>query len=146
MAATNFDTTRVRLGDLVAAASGLVLFLSLFLNWYKVSVKAVLGSASAAVSGWEALSFIDILLFIIALIAIGVAVARMANAFPRMAISPGLLVLVAGAIATLLVLFRLLVLPGDLGDLNDLPGVDVGRSFGIFIALLAALGVTAGGW
>jgi hypothetical protein len=145
MAATNFDTTRVRLGDLVAAVSGLVLFLSLFLNWYKVSVKAALGSASASVSGWEALSFIDILLFIIAIIAIGVAVARMANAFPRMAVSPGLLVLAVGVLAILLVLFRIIDIPGS-GDVADVPGVDLGRSFGIFIALLAAIGVAAGGW
>jgi hypothetical protein len=146
MAATNFDTTRVRFGDLVAAASGLVLFLSLFLNWYKVSVKAVLGSASAAVSGWEALSFIDILLFIVAIIAIAVAVARMANAFPRaLPVSPGLLVLAAGILATLLVLFRIIDIPGS-GDVANVPGVDLGRSIGIFIALIAALGVTAGGW
>jgi hypothetical protein len=147
MAATNFDTTRVRLGDLVAAASGLVLFIALFLNWYSASVNGPLGgSVSGGVSGWEVLSFIDILLFIIAIIAVGLAVARMANAFPRMAVSPGLLVLGVGVLATLLVLFRLLVLPGDLGDVNDLPGVDVGRSIGIFIALIAALGITAGGW
>jgi hypothetical protein len=145
MAATNFDTTRVRFGDMVAAVSGLVLFLSLFLNWYNVSVKAALGSASASVSGWEALSFIDILLFIIAVIAIAVAVARMANAFPRMAISPGLLVLAVGVLAVLLVLFRIIDIPGS-GDVADVPGVDLGRSFGIFIALLAAIGVAAGGW
>src|SRR4051812_24383999 len=143
MAATNFDTTRVRFGDMVAAVSGLVLFLSLFLNWYNVSVKAALGSASASVSGWEALSFIDILLFIIAVIAIAVAVARMANAFPRMAISPGLLVLAVGVLAVLLVLFRIIDIPGS-GDVADVPGVDLGRSFGIFIALLAAIGVAAG--
>src|SRR4051812_40574778 len=116
MAATNFDTTRVRFGDLVAAVSGLVLFISLFLHWYSASADGPFGgSVSGGISGWEILSFIDILLFIIALIAIAVAVARMANVFPRMPLSPGLLVLAAGALAVLLVLFRLLVLPGDLG-------------------------------
>jgi hypothetical protein len=146
MAGTNFDTTRVRLGDLVAGGAGVVLFLSLFLNWYNVSVKAVLGSASASVSGWQALSFIDILLFIVAIIAVGVAVARMANAFPRgLPVSPGLLVLGAGILATLLVLFRIIDIPGA-GDVPNVPGVDLGRSIGIFIALLASLGVAAGGW
>lgn len=148
MAASNFDTTRVRLGDLVAGISGLVLFISLFLDWYSASVKGPLGgSVSGGVSGWEVLSFIDILLFIVAIIAIGIAVARMANAFPRnVPATPGLVVLAAGALAVLLVLFRLLVLPGDVGDINDIPGVDVSRSFGIFLALLAAIGVAAGGW
>ena len=148
MAASNFDTTRVRLGDLVAAAAGLILFISLFLNWYSASVSGPLGgSVSGGVSGWEALSFIDILLFIVAIVAVGVALAQMANAFPRnMAASPGLILLIAGVIAVVLVLFRLLVLPGDLGDVNDIPGVDVGRSFGIFLALIAAIGVAVGGW
>jgi hypothetical protein len=148
VAASNFDTTRVRLGDLVAAISGAVLFLSLFLNWYSASVKGPLGgSVSGGVSGWEVLSFIDILLFIVAIIAVGVAVARMAGALPRgLPASPGLIVLAAGVIAVLLVLFRILSLPGDLGDVNDVPGLDVSRSFGIFLALVAALGVAVGGW
>jgi hypothetical protein len=148
VAASNFDTTRVRLGDLVAAVSGVILFLSLFLHWYSVSATGAFGgSTSGAVSGWKILSFIDILLFIVAIIAVGVAVVRMANAFPRgLRASPGLIVLAAGALAVLLVLFRLLVLPGDLGDINDIPGVSVGRSVGIFLALLASLGIAAGGW
>jgi hypothetical protein len=145
VAASNFDTTRLRLGDLVAAASGVVLFLSLFLHWYSVSGQGVFSGISGGVSGVKILSFIDLLLFIVAFIAIGVAVARIANAMPRLAVSPGLIVLVAGALATLLVLYRLLVTPGDL-DTGNTPGIDVGRSIGIFIAFLAALGVTAGGW
>jgi Protein of unknown function (DUF2510) len=147
VAASNFDTTRLRLGDLVAGISGLVLLISLWLHWYSASAKGLLGqSVSGGISGWQILSFIDILLFLIALLAIAVAVIRMANAALRLPASPGLIVLAAGALATLLVLFRLLVLPGDLGDVNDIPGVDVGRSFGIFLALLASLGVAAGGW
>jgi hypothetical protein len=145
MAATNFDTSRVRLGDLVAAISGLVLFLSLFFNWYSVSVSVAGFSQSEGFSGWTVLSFIDILLFIIALVAVGVAVARMAGAMPRAAVSPGLLVLALGVLAVLLVLFRIIDIPGG-GDVADVPGVDLGRSFGIFLSLLASLGVAAGGW
>lgn len=145
MAASNFDTTRVRFGDLVAGISGVILFLSLFLHWYSVSVHIAGFSQSKGFSGWTVLSVIDIILFIVAIIAVGVAVARAAGSIPRMAISPGLLVLGAGVLATLLVLFRIIDTPGDTSQFES-AAVDIGRSFGIFISLLASLGVAAGGW
>jgi hypothetical protein len=146
VAGTSFDTTRARLGDLVAAGSAVLLFISLFFNWYSVSVHIAGFSQSEGFSGWTVLSIIDILLFIIALVAVGLAVARMADAIPRTAaVSPGLVVLILGAIATILVLFRIIDIPGG-GDVADIPGVDLGRSFGIFVALIASLGITAGGW
>jgi hypothetical protein len=145
VAASNFDTTRVRLGDLVAAVSGAILFLSLFLHWYSVSVHFAGISQSKGFSGWTVLSFIDILLFLIAAAAIAVAVLRMANAIPRLAVSPGLVLLALGALATLLVLYRIIDIPGGTSGFES-AAVDVGRSFGIFVALIAALGVAAGGW
>jgi hypothetical protein len=143
LAGTQFDTTRIRFGDMIAAGAGLLLLISLFLKWYKVSAEGLV-DVSASVSGWEALGFIDILLFLIAIIAIAVAVARAANVMPSLPVSTGLLILGLGVIALLLVLFRLLSIPDE--GAGDLPGVDVGRSFGIFVALIAAIGVTVGGW
>jgi hypothetical protein len=142
---TNFDTTRIRFGDLVAAISGLVLILSLFLEWYNVSAKSAFGSIGGGVSGWEALSFIDILLFVIGAVAIAIAVLRAMNTMPRsLPASPGLIVLAVGGLGVLLVLFRLVSIPDH--GVGSLPGVDVGRSFGVFLAFLAAAGVTVGGW
>jgi hypothetical protein len=79
-----------------------------------------------------------------------VAVLRALNVMPRsMPISPGLIVLVLGVLALALVIFRLLSLPSA-GDVNEFNGpgfsLDYGRSFGIFIGLLAAAGVAVGGW
>ena len=153
MAATNFDTTRLRLGDIVAAVSGVVLFFSLFFHWYSVSVKASFGGFSsgtqnvAAGSAWEVFSFFDILLAAIAIAAVAVAVARMANAFPKgIPATPGLVLLGIGGLAVLVVIFRLLVVPD--GDVPDINGVDVSfnRSFGIFLGLLASAGVAVGGF
>jgi hypothetical protein len=144
VAASNFDTTKVRLGELVAAVSGAVLFISLFLDWYSVSAKGPLGGFSVGGSAWDALSFIPILLLICSIIAIGAAVMRMASVNPKLPVSPGLLLLGAGGLATLLVLYRIIDIPIDSGVPSSL--VDVGRSFGIFIALIAALGIAAGGW
>lgn len=144
-AATNFDTTRVRFGQMVSAVSGLVLIISLFLEWYNVSAKNAFIDVSKGASGWEALGFIDILLFLIGLIAIAVAAARAMNmSLPKLPASLGLIVLAAGILATLLVLLRILSIPDE--GASSIPGIDVGRSFGVFIALLAAIGVAVGGW
>ena len=135
------DTSRVTTGDMIAGVGGVVLLISLFLPWYSVSVDVAGFSASESANGWEALGFIDILLFLVAVVAIGVPVAKAAGSLPDDVPGP-LLVLAAGGLAVLLVLFRLVDLPTpDLGG-----GVDFSRKFGIFLGLIAAVGVAYGGW
>ena len=131
------DTSKLTIGDQIAGASGIVLLIALFLPWYGVDVAGVSADANA----WEALSFIDILLFLISLVAIGVPVAKAAGSLPDDVPGP-LLVLAAGGLGVLLVLFRLIDLPTpDLGD-----QVDFGRKFGAFLGLIATVGISYGGW
>ena len=149
---TNFDTTRIRFGDMVAGISGAVLFISLFLEWYSFSAKGGVSAfntdRSVGYNGWQSLGFIDLLLFLVAIVAIAVAVLRALNRMPaQLPASPGLIVLGVGGLAVLLVLFRLLSpagVPGLPGAADDF--VDSSRSFGVFIAFLAAIGVAVGGW
>jgi hypothetical protein len=102
-------------------------------------------SASESASAWEALSFIDILLFLVGLVAVGVPAARMAGVLP--AGGPGaLLVLAAGALGLLLVIYRLIDIPApDVPEVAE-DAVDFGRRVGVFLALLAAAGIAYGGW
>ena len=143
-APTNFDTTRIRFGELIAAGAGLLLIISLFFEWYTVDIKGF-GGDIPTITGWKALGFIDILLFLIGAIAIAVAVLRAMNVMPRnLPAAPSFIVLVLGALAVLLVLFRILSIPDE--GVGALPGIDTGRGFGVFVALIAAAGVTLGGW
>lgn len=137
------DTSRVSFGEMIAGASGVALFIFLFLPWY--GAKASVGgfSASTSASAWEAFSFIDILLFLVAVVAVGLVVARAAGSVPSLPQPPGLIIAVAGAIAVLLILFRLISVPGP--DVN-IDGIDVTRKIGIFLGLIAAAGITFGGW
>jgi hypothetical protein len=132
---------------MVAGIAGAVLILSLFLDWYSLKGKGLAaGAGSEGLSGWEALGFFDILLFLIGAIAIAVAALRAANSMPRqLPASPGLIVLALGGLAVLLVLIRI-ISSGDFGHPEVKGLIDSSPSFGIFIALLAAIGVAVGGW
>ena len=129
-------------GDISAGVGGVVLLVSLWLNWYGVSVNVSGFSASESASGWEVLSTIDIILFLIALVAILLVAVKAAGQLPPDLAIPVVL-MALGGLAVLLVLFRIIDSPAP----NDLPDqVDVSRKFGIFIALIGAAGIAYGGW
>lgn len=143
------DTSKISFGEMVAAASGAALILFMFLPWYGVGGGSVdvPGSDSISTPGvnanaWEVLSYIDILLFLVAALAIALAVARAADSMPGgLPAPPGTIVLAAGALAVLLVLFRIVSVPGP-----DVEGFEIGRKIGIFLSLIAAGGIAFGGY
>jgi hypothetical protein len=120
------DLRRLRAGEWITAASGLALLVSLFLPWY--------GAAEAAASGWESLAVLDIVLALIAALAVGLLAITATQAQPAVPIAFTVLVTFAGALAVLLVLIRVLDLPDGLA----------GREWGLWLGLAAALGITAG--
>ena len=139
------DTSKLSVGDQVAAVSGIVLLVVMFLPWYGVDVNVAGFSASTSVTAWESMSFIDILLFLAALVAIGVPVARATGSLPDD--MPGsLLILAAGGIALLLALFRLIDIPAPDVPAAAESSVDFGRKIGLFLGVLATAGITYGGW
>jgi hypothetical protein len=136
------ETSRLTSGDISAGVGGIVLLVSLWLNWYGVSVNVAGFSASSSGSGWEVLSQIDIILFLISIVAIGLVAAKAAGAVPADVPVPVVLIALGG-LAVLLVLFRIIDTPAP----SDLPDeVDVSRKIGIFIALIGAAGIAYGGW
>jgi len=126
---------------MVAGVSAVVLFIVMFFPWYQVEVDRF---ASDSVSAWQVFDFIDILLLLVVLVAVGVAVARAAGALPaQLPAPPGMIVAGAGALAVVLILVRIISIPGP--DV-DAAGIDVDRQVGIFLGLLAAAGITFGGY
>jgi hypothetical protein len=140
------DTSKLSTGDMIAGAGGILLIISLFLPWYGIDINVTgIGSASGHASGWETLSFIDILLFLIAVLAILYAVGAAAGALPPDA-PAATVVMGAGAFAVLLILLRIIDLPTpDVPDIVD-DSVDFSRQLGIFVGLISAAGITYGGW
>ena len=109
------DTSRISFGEMIAGASGLALFIILFFPWYGVSLEGAGSDFDGPdFSAWESFSFIDILLFLVSVITVGLVLARAMGAMPAgLPAPPGLIIAAAGALALLLVLFRLIDTPGE---------------------------------
>jgi len=136
---------------MVAAASGVLLFLFMSVNWFTVSNDP---TAAGRRSAWETFSLIDLALFAIALTAVGIAIARGAGAdFRSLPVSSGLLVGALGLIACGLIVFRLFVTPdlqidygGASPDSVEERGGVVDRDAGIYLGLAASVGILVGGF
>jgi len=138
------DTSRISFGEMVAAASGAVLIFVMFVfDWF--GYEDVPGGANA----WEWMSFLDIVLFLCALTAIVMVALRAAGDMPQLPAPAGTIVGGAGALAAVIILFRLLI-PGDGPgeELAEAVGVnlDATRKIGLFLGLIAAGGIAYGGY
>jgi hypothetical protein len=127
------DTGRLSQGALIAAISGLVLFISLFFDWVGIEVTGV-GSASQ--TGWESQSSLDIYLLIVSVIAVIPGVLALTGGGGDLPIANATNALLLGAIAVILMFFTMFI-----GFPN---GLD--RKFGMWLALIASIGVAVGGY
>ncbi len=121
------------MGERVTALSGLVLMLSSFMGWYAGSDEG----PTIAVIGWHT-GVIGKLVFLLGLAVVVLVVLRELGIELPATVPESLVIIVLGALATILVLIRLISVPDQFFP-ND------GRGIGIWIALLAALGVIVGG-
>jgi hypothetical protein len=128
------DLRRLRAGEWLAAAGGMVLIGSLLvLPWYEAD--------SGEVTGFEVFSIVDILLTLIGALAIALAILQATRNSPAMPVAAGVLCVPCGFVGFVLVLYRLLDEPG-------VPGADavVDVRLGAYLGLLALAAITAGGW
>jgi hypothetical protein len=142
------EVDRLSTGEKIAGVSAVLLFIFMFFDWFSVDVSASNGlisaSASAGGSAWDALDTIPIFLMIAIVAAVGVAVVRLTDAVFEPAISMNAVVAVLGALSVVLILYRIIDTPGG----GSVPGVsvDVSPAIGIFLGLIAAAGITYGGY
>jgi hypothetical protein len=148
------DLRRLRAGEWVMGASGLLLFVALFLPWYELGQGIVTGppdDLDAHASAWDAFTILDVLLALGALAAVAVVVVTVLEAVPAVPIALQSLVTLFAILLLLLVVFRLAD-PPDVTFLEsmDAPGarsdvIDLDRAAGGWLALLGTLGVVVGG-
>jgi len=120
-------------GDRVTWLAGLVLALSSFMDWYAGSGVGV----KLAVIGWHT-GVLGKLIFFIGFATVAIIALRQTGMGLPASMPESLVVLALGALATVFVLIRVISIPDSV-----LPAD--GRGIGLWISLLAALGVIAGG-
>lgn len=129
--------TRIGWGDRVSLAGAVLLIVSLFLHWYRLSGAQVSASATA----FQALSVVDVVLLAIGVLAIvlvlAVAVGRFDAAYRRT-------VLGGGVVAAALVVFALARPPGDMSAYPEEIRADVALTYGGVVALIASAALIAG--
>jgi hypothetical protein len=117
---------RVRAGEWLAGAAGLVLIVSLFVDWY--------GGPGADGPGVVT----TVVLALLGLSGPALLAVQATRSSPALPAALSVVVVSCGALATLVVLVKLVLQPGDNA------AVDVAA--GAWIALVAALGLLAAGW
>jgi hypothetical protein len=148
------DFRRLRLGEWVMGAAGLLLFVALFLPWYELGEGIVVGppdELDAHASAWDAFTVLDLLLAIGAIAAIAVVIVTAAHATPAVPLALESLVALFALVLLVLVVFRLAD-PPDVSFLETAgaPGTrehieDLDRATGAWLGLAGVLGIFVGG-
>lgn len=145
------DPRRLRIGEWLLGLGGVVLLASTFLDWYDVdSRQSVQDSGSAAVltargslSAWEAFSVVDLLIVLLAALAIGSAVMAAVHATPAASLALASLAALVGLVVLIALAFRALSPPAFSVEGTEIPGDDISLASGLWIGL-AACALTVG--
>jgi len=134
------DLRRLRVGEWIAAISGVVLIASLFMPWWKLSGR---DGRSLEVSAWEALAVTDVLLFVLGVLGVAVLVltARASAASPGVASAS--LVTPFALVMAVVCLLRVLNVPDELAPPPGV-GAATDAAYGAWIGLAATWGVLVG--
>jgi hypothetical protein len=143
------DTTKLRLGELIAGVSAILLFIVMFFHWYGIKTglssqgsaifKSITGQSvgsTVGVSAWQIYSYTDLLLLLLIILAIGMVVLSATERSAAVPISMNAIVTAFGALMTLIVLYRLINQPGP----NDFVTVKFWGYFGLLLTAGIAVG------
>lgn len=136
------ETGKLSRGAMIAVVSGLALLIVMTtLDWYGSSRTSVevpssdyLGR-SAEFDAWQVFAVVDLLLLGVVVVAIAGGLIAGTSRSVNSPVVTEAVTCAAGILAVLLILFRIVDPPGDLH-----------REVGVYLGLLAALGIAYGGW
>jgi hypothetical protein len=120
-------------GEGLAWVAGLVLMLSPFMAWYSGSGDGI----TVSLIGWHT-GVIGKLVFFVGLAVLVLLALRATGVEPPPSLPLGMLLAGVGALATILVIVRVIDIPDELAG--------AGRAIGLWISLLAALALLAAGF
>lgn len=118
------DLRRLRLQEYLVGAFGVVLLVSTFLDWY--------GDDGEAPNAWEKFGALDVMLFVVGLMAIALAVLAAAQRAQAVPVAIGSLLVLVGLVTSVWLVFRVVKIPGDMPH----------REIGLWLGLVSCLGAT----
>ncbi len=142
------DVDKLNTGEKIAGVSAVLLFIFMFFDWFGVEISGEEGSISfgsgAGGNAWDALDLIPFILVVAIAVAIVNVFLRLSDSDYEPPISMNVAVAVLGGLSVLLILFRIISPPsfGSFGGVS----ADATLEFGIFLGLLAAIGIAFGGY
>jgi hypothetical protein len=147
------DFTRLSQGEKVAGVSGILLILFMFIfKWFGLEVNVVgppgLGfaaSGEATRNAWGSYGFIDIVLFITALAAIGLALLAASEAEMGLPVAASAIVAGLGILSVVLIVISIISPPDFGADLSG-TGIDHTRKIGVWLGLITAAAIAVGGY
>ncbi len=144
------DTNRLNQGEMIAAASALLLLIVMFIfTWFSVDLGEddLLGAAGVdtGVNAWQAFSFIDIVLLVTIVVAIGGALITANAQSVNTPVAISAITTALGILSVLLILYRIIDPPGS-GDIPDGFDISISRGIGVWLGLILAGAITYGGW
>lgn len=144
------ETGKLSTGERISAISAILLFVFMFFDWFGAKVAGISGFSGSIEGGgggggsaWDTLDVIPVFLMLAIVLALGVALVRLTDADLELPVSLNAIVAAAGALAVLLILYRIIDPPGfGIAGLT----VDTTLRIGVFLGLIAAAGIAYGGY
>jgi len=137
-------SSRLRPGELLAAAGGVVLLGSLVMDWYALAGRRAPGGGEGTIgrNAWQSLTVLDLLLAVLAVAAIALVALNAVRRSPSLPVAAEVLTTALAVPATVFLVYRLIDHPGPNGAFG--PEEVVGVEPGAYVGLVATLAVLAG--
>ena len=143
---------RLRSGELLAGGGAVVLFVSLFLDWFEPEIKPRITETSGRivgpeqhVSGWTSLGWVMVVVLLaVIVLAIWLAASTLFAATVSQPVAAGVLLSAVGSLALGALVVRVAIVQPGLG--LGLPDELVGVRWPAYVGVAALAVVVAGGW
>jgi hypothetical protein len=137
------DLKKLSQGEMVIGGSGIVLFVASFLTWFKAEVQGFGGLAAGTANGWDVgfLGWFPVLIGMAMVALVAVRAFAPQVKLPDLPLPWGQVEFIAGCVAAVLLILKLLIGEDDGGGL-----VEISRGVGLFLAVLAGIGLAVGGY
>jgi hypothetical protein len=148
----SFDISRLRRADQIVGAAAIAFFIILFFfKWYGISSNVTsiggvnVGGGNITRSGWDTFTNSRWIWIITIIVGLGSVVLVAGQRKLELPLEPGVIVAGLGALSTVFILYRIIHHPTASASFGSFHA-SVGIKLGIWLGLIAAMGITYGGY